>query len=279
MHTQINKKVIGAPVADVPIVVANIESDANAMSQSIADVRQETQIWTTFELNPYLRAHDIKVFVHDGTATLTGFVAEGVNKELAKLIALGVNGVTHVDNRIFVEADYIAPAPSAERSYAETIDDANITAAIKSKLMWSQYSNGLSTDVDTAWGKVTLTGTVDCDVAMALAGRLALHTPGVVSVDNRLEIGLSRSVLEHNAAIASNVKARDIADSWISTKVRSTFLYSSNISSHGIIVETHDGIVSLSGKTGSGIERVFAIELAQHVRGVKGVNADSLMGF
>ncbi|MGH8106488.1 MAG: BON domain-containing protein [Arenimonas sp.] len=203
-------------------------------------------------------------------------MAEGVNKELAKLIALGVNGVIHVNNQIFVEADYIAPAASTERSYAETIDDANITAAIKSKLMWRQYSNGLSTDVDTALCKVTLTGTVDSDVARDLAGRLALKTPGVLSVDNRLEVCLSKSTLEHNAAIAATVKARDIADSWISTKVRSTFLYSSNINSHDIVVDTHDGIVSLTGKVGNVVERAFAIELAQHMRGVNEVISDRL---
>ncbi len=278
MFTQINK-VIVAPSSDLPIVAINAVDTADASVQSIADVRQETQIWTTFALNQYLRAHDIKVFVHDGTATLTGFVPEGVNKELAKLIALGVSGVIQVDNKIFVEADYVAPSPSSERSYGETIDDANITAAIKSKLMWSQYSNGLSTDVDTAWCKVTLTGTVDSDVARDLAGRLALNTPGVVSVDNRLEVCLSKSTLEHNAAIAATAKARDIADSWISTKVRSTFLYSSNINSHDIVVETHDGIVSLTGRVGNAAERVFAIELAQHVRGVKDVLSDRLVDF
>ena len=275
MNTQINK-VIVAPGTDLPIVVINSISNINAQTQSIADVRQETQIWTTFELNPYLRAHDIKVFVHDGTATLTGFVAEGINKELAKLIALGVNGILQVDNQIFVEAEYVAPVPSIERSYGEMIDDANITAAIKSKLMWSQYSNGLSTDVDTAWGKVTLTGTVDSDVAKGLAGRLASNTRGVVSVENLLEVCLSKAALEHNATVAAHDKARTIADSWISTKVRSTFLYSSNINSHDIVVDTHDGVVILTGRVGSAVERAFAIELAQHVRGVKGVISESL---
>ena len=275
MNTQINK-VIVAPGTDMPMNVHNAVGNGNAETQSIADVRQETQIWTTFELNPYLRAHDIKVFVRDGTATLTGFVAEGVNKELAKLIAMGVNGILRVDNQIFVEADYVAPVPSNERSYGEMIEDANITAAIKSKLMWSQYSNGLSTDVDTAWGKVTLTGTVDSDVAKGLAGRLASNTPGVVAVVNLLDISLSKAVLDQNAAAAAHDKARDIADSWISTKVRSTFLYSSNINSHDIVVDTHEGVVTLSGKVGSIVERAFAIELAQHIRGVKTVISDQL---
>ncbi|MGH8106487.1 MAG: hypothetical protein ACREO1_01155 [Arenimonas sp.] len=67
MYSQINK-VIVAPISAPPIVVSNANDRADASVQSIADVRQETQIWTTFALNPYLRAHDLKVFVHDGTA-------------------------------------------------------------------------------------------------------------------------------------------------------------------------------------------------------------------
>jgi hypothetical protein len=52
-----------------------------------------SQIWTTFALNPYLSANDIKVSVREGKATLSGIVADGVNKDLARQIALGVNGI------------------------------------------------------------------------------------------------------------------------------------------------------------------------------------------
>ena len=60
---------------------------ADATSTAVNDARQEAQIWTTYALSPYLRANDIKVVVHDGSATLTGKVDEDVNKELAKEIA------------------------------------------------------------------------------------------------------------------------------------------------------------------------------------------------
>lgn len=276
MNKQTNKAV-AAHGTELPGNAVSTNGESKGATQSLADVQQETEIWTSIERNPHLRAHNIKVFVSDGIATLTGFVSDGTNKELAKFIALGVNGVIQVNNQILIESDCGAPPPpSIERSYGEMIDDANITSAIKSKLMWSQYSNGLSTDVDTAWGKVTLTGTVDSEVAKALAGRFALNTPGVLSVDNLLVISLSRSALEHNAAVAADEKARDVADSWISTKVRSTFLYTRNINSHDIVVDTHDGVVTLTGKVGSVVERDFAIELAQHVRGVKQVIADAL---
>ena len=84
---------------------------------------QETQIWTTYALSPYLRANDIKVSVHGGKATLTGKVEESVNKDLAKQIAMGVNGIKDVDNQIVIEANYVPPAHST-RSFGEVVDDA-----------------------------------------------------------------------------------------------------------------------------------------------------------
>jgi len=66
------------------IAAASASTMAASVSQEVTEARQETQIWTTYALSPYLRANDIKVVVHDGSATLTGKVDEDVNKELAK---------------------------------------------------------------------------------------------------------------------------------------------------------------------------------------------------
>ena len=152
------------------------------------EARQESQIWTTYALSPYLRANDLKVSVHEGKATLTGNVAEGVNKDLAKQIALGVDGIKSVDNKIEVVPNYKAPAQSADRSYGEVVDDASITSAVKSKLMWSRYADGLTADVDTARGKVKLTGTANSVEAKDAAGKLARNTHGVHSVNNQLMV-------------------------------------------------------------------------------------------
>jgi hyperosmotically inducible periplasmic protein len=41
-------------------------------------------------------------------------------------------------------------------------------------------------------------------------------------------------------------------------------------------VSTKSGIVTLSGKVDSGVERALAVELAQNVRGVKSVESKNL---
>lgn len=248
---------------------------AAATDQEITDARQETQIWTTYALNPYLRAHDLKVSVHNGKATLTGVVEEEVNKELAKEIALGVGGITEVDNQIEVKPDY-TPKPSAERGYGERIEDASITAAVKSKLMWSRYTDGLATTVETQRGRVTLSGTADSAAARDTAGRLTMSTRGVVSVNNQLVVDSNKPTAVDSAKSSMSKAEGAISDSWITTKVKSTLLYSSNVSGSDITVSTQGGNVTLSGKVRSGAERDLAVELAQNVRGVKSVDAKGL---
>ena len=77
---------------------SNNAYSADTGAQDLTEARQETQIWTTYALSPYLRATALKVSVDNGKATLTGKVEYCVNKDLAKQIALGVTGVTDVDN-------------------------------------------------------------------------------------------------------------------------------------------------------------------------------------
>ena len=243
---------------------------ANAKpSQEVIEARQESQIWTTYALSPYLRANDLKVSVHEGKATLTGNVAEDVNKDLAKQIALGVDGIKSVDNKIEVVPNYKAPAQSADRSYGEKIDDASITSEVKSKLLWSRYADGLTANVDTSRGKVKLSGTADSQEAKVAAGKLAANTRGVNSVNNQLVVETAKPGAAKNAT-------NEVADGWITTKVKSTYMYSTNVNGSDIAVSTSSGVVTLTGKLDSGAKRALAIELAQNVRGVTSVNSNSL---
>jgi osmotically-inducible protein OsmY len=238
-------------------------------SQEVTEARQETQIWTTYALSPYLRANDLQVSVHHGKATLTGNVAESVNKDLAKQIALSVKGIESVDNKIEVLSDYKAAPRSNERAFGEVVDDASITSSVKSKLLWSKYADGLRTNVDTNRGKVKLTGTADSKEAKDMAGSLARHTNGVKSVNNEL-------MVEQHAAGGAKNATNDVSDGWITTKVKSTFMYSSNVNGSDIAVSTNKGIVTLTGKMESGAERALAVELARNVRGVKSVDSNLL---
>ena len=74
---------------------------------------------------------------------------------------------------------------SADRA-GQAIDDASITAAVKSKYLLDDTLKGLQISVDTDQGVVSLTGTVQNDAAKELATQIAQGTEGVVRVDNQL---------------------------------------------------------------------------------------------
>lgn len=265
MNTLSRKLILTLGMAISAIAVSAV-SVAATPSQDVINARQETQIWTTYALSPYLRAQDIEVSVDSGKATLTGTVEEDVNKALAKEIALGVTGIKDVDNKIVVKADYVPK--KKDRNYGDVIDDTSVTAAVKSKLLWSKYTNSETINVSTNNGKVTLKGTASSTDEKQLAERLTRNTRGVTGVINNLTISATTSSVKSNTE-----PSHTISDSWITTKVKSTFMYSSNVDGSDIDVSTNAGVVTLTGKVDSGAEHALAIELAQNVRGVKSVSA------
>jgi hyperosmotically inducible periplasmic protein len=275
---------------------------AETQGQSVEDVRQHARITTTYGLNPYLRGSAIEVAVDSGVVTLSGRVDEDVSKELAEAVALGVPGVTRVSNDIEV-----SPQPAsgnrAGRRYGEALDDATITTAIRSKLDWSRESDSVDAKVQTRNGEVTLTGSASTAEAKALAGRLASTTRGVSAVENQLVVrpltskpsastttaarttgttgtmgttGTTGSSRTTDTTDAASTAGTAISDTWITTKVKYTLLYSSNVAGSDISVTTEAGVVSLSGTVDSGAERALAIELARNIKGVNRVDATGL---
>jgi hyperosmotically inducible protein len=244
-------------------------------SGKITEARQSSQIWTTYALNSHLQAHDIKVSVENGVATLSGKVDEDIGKELAEQIAMNVDGIKKVNNQIKVDSDYKPAKASSDRSYGQVVSDASITATVKSKLLWSKHAQGLSANVETKSGEVTLDGTADSDASKEMAGLLASNTHGVNSVQNKLKVEKTESSTNTPDKDKRDI-GQGISDTWVTTKVKSTLIYSSNISSSNISVHTKDGAVTLSGSVNSSAEHALAVEIANNVKGVRSVNADEL---
>jgi osmotically-inducible protein OsmY len=215
----------------------------------------------------------------------------------AEQIALGVDGIKKVNNKIVVDANYEPPRRDAsDRTFGDKVDDATITASVKSKLLWNSHTDGLDIKVDTLAGKVTQTGSAETGTEKDLAGRLARNTSGVIGVDNKIAVGVQGpgDKAREKTETASN-KAKDkadraadkteraaektevaVSDSWITTKVKSTLLFSSDVSGTDITVTTEKGVVKLAGDVDSQGERQRAVELAQNVRGVQKVDASAI---
>ena len=75
-----------------------------------------------------------------------------------------------------------------DRSAKRIADDAGITAAVKTKFLADKYVKGLSIDVDTYVGEVTLTGTANSNFSIERAENIARATRGVIDVRNNLTV-------------------------------------------------------------------------------------------
>jgi len=70
--------------------------------------------------------------------------------------------------------------------------------------------------------------------------------------------------------------AEPVTDTWITTKVKSDLLTSSNVPGTKVEVETVNGVVSLSGTVATKAEHDKAITTAKGIKGVKSVDAKAL---
>jgi hyperosmotically inducible protein len=81
-----------------------------------------------------------------------------------------------------------APGDSA-RTVGQTLDDAGITAKVKTALLAEKGVNGTSINVDTMQGRVTLTGRVPDQAQVDRAAQVASSVEGVKAVENKLTAG------------------------------------------------------------------------------------------
>src|SRR5690606_19220744 len=184
----INMKPIAAILA-VSLAASPAFAGDKSMEQAVNDARLEGQIATAILFNEHLNPFEISVEVDNNVAVLTGTVDESIDKDLAERLAKNANGIMKVDNRIAVDSNW-KPRESkeGERDFGDMVSDATVSTSVKSRLLWNDVTDGSDIKVDTNMGRVTLTGTATTANEKDVAGRVAINTDGVLSVDNRIEV-------------------------------------------------------------------------------------------
>jgi hyperosmotically inducible periplasmic protein len=150
--------------------------------------------------------------------------------------------------------------------------DAGITAKVKSKFAADKTVEAHEINVDTKNKIVTLTGTVDTQAAKDRALDIARSTEGVTDVVDNLSIKVGDVA---SSATLSQSAAQAVDDATITTKVKAKLLADSVVGGLKIDVDTHDGVVTLSGdniKSQAAIDQ--AIRLAREVEGVRDVKSN-----
>jgi len=137
------------------------------------------------------------------------------------------------------------------------VDDVTITTKVKAALVENPATKARQIDVDTKNGVVQLNGFVDSSTAKSEAENSARTVSGVKSVDNNLQV-----------KSGTHTMGAAVADTEITTKVKSALIADARTKAYQIEVKTFNGVVSLGGFVASPAEKQVAEEVAGKVDGV-----------
>ncbi|MGD0338274.1 MAG: BON domain-containing protein [Bacteroidota bacterium] len=140
--------------------------------------------------------------------------------------------------------------------HASKTDD-RIVSSAKNSYVFKIYLKGDDIKIESKNGAVTLTGVVSEEFHKSLAKETVAALPGVLSVDNRLEI--------KGAPPTAN------SDAWIEEKVKATLLFHRSVSADNTEIDVKDGIVTLRGHATSQAQKELTTEYAKDIDGVKDV--------
>ncbi len=185
-----------------------------------------------------------------------------------------------------------------DRSIATLVEDAAITAAIKTRLVWDDPEQAFDVAVITRRGVVTLSGETESIHARVMAEDIAARTDGVLQVINEIEIsevaafgnpgftdvsntpadaagGIIKTGAEYVNEQTANVDGV-IDDAWITAQVKAELVASDTVDGMAISVDTRGGMVSLHGEVPDVETKALAVRAANGVEGVIGVDAVGL---
>jgi len=166
-----------------------VKSVNNKLAVAADQPAERSDAWITMKVKTALAFHknvsatDTEVNTQDGNVTLTGTADSPARKELAGEYAADVEGVNEVRNELAVKAD-----KPAHEGMGQKVDDASITAQIKTTLLFRKATHSLATRVKTREGVVTLHGEARDEAERTLVTRIAHDVHGVKHVDNHMTI-------------------------------------------------------------------------------------------
>jgi hyperosmotically inducible protein len=149
-----------------------------------ADTWMGRKVKMALALHRNVNAGKTAIEVKDGIVTLKGEASSVAQKELTTEYAMDIEGVKEVKNEMTVAS---TPKP-AEQTTGEKMDDASITAQVKTALLTHRSTSSLKTKVSTRDGEVTLTGIAKNAAEKSLVTKLVNDIQGVTSVKNQMTV-------------------------------------------------------------------------------------------
>jgi hyperosmotically inducible periplasmic protein len=169
--------------------VKSVDNQLTIKSESPAEHSDgwlSTKVKTTLLFHRNVSASKTDVYVKDGIVSLRGEASSQAQKELTTEYANDVEGVKDVKNEMTIAKTSTKPG----ETIGEKIDDASITAQVKSSLLSHRSTSALKTSVKTTEGVVTLSGIAKNAAEKSLVTKLVNDIDGVNSVINNMTIAV-----------------------------------------------------------------------------------------
>jgi osmotically-inducible protein OsmY len=167
-----------------------VKSVDNQLVVSGEQPAEHSDAWITMKVKTALLFHrnvsasGTTVYTKDGVVTLQGVANSMAAKELTTEYAKDIDNVKEVKNEMTIAQNPAVPSETV----GDKIDDASITAQVKSSLLSHRSTSALHTGVSTTDGVVTLTGAAKNDAEKSLVTKLATDINGVTSVVNNMTV-------------------------------------------------------------------------------------------
>ncbi len=181
-------------VANLPGVktVDNRLKERGAALSETSDAWLITKVKATLLFHRNVQAIETEVLANNGIVTLRGNAPTMAQKDLTTEYVKDVTGVKIVKNEIKTPSVAMESGETkmGEKldTIGEMIDDASITALVKSTLLYHRSTSALKTTVETKDGVVYLGGTAKNAAEKDLATKLVSDVHGVKKVVNTMII-------------------------------------------------------------------------------------------
>ena len=238
-------------IKNLPSLLVLIVSPIALFASSDTDRKIEDAAKSSYNYRTVLE-DNVKVKASDGVVTLTGFVQDDEDKELAEDTVENLPGVVSVKNNLVVKSTY------PEHT------DGWIALKIRSRLLVKSNVSATTTKVVAQDGVVTLSGTAENAAQKELTAAYAKDIDGVKSVKNDI-------VVKDNAP-KGQTTGEAIDDASITSQVKYALLSHKSTSARKTKVVTMDGVVAITGEAATDAEKSLVTKLAESVRGVKSVD-------
>ncbi len=151
---------------------------------------EHTDKWLNQQVKAMLLFHhnvnglNTEVSSEAGVVTLHGEASSAAQRDLTTEYANDVVGVKEVKNEMTITE----PKADSKRTLGEVIDDASVTAQVKTALLVHRSTSMLKTHIETRDSKVTVSGVAKNRAEKALVTKLVTDVHGVTSVTNNMTL-------------------------------------------------------------------------------------------